>query len=114
MKPRRNRKQAPSFRKLLKTSKVKLNNKLKNKQFKQESSAKKRRKEQKQLRQAVRDVGSKAPKPLDEVKRKPQVNEEEELDEESLPLDMIDEDDLQLMREMAQRASFLTRDLSAR
>ncbi|XP_073541675.1 nucleolar complex protein 3 homolog [Phyllobates terribilis] len=113
MKPRRNRKQAPSFRKLLKTSKVKLNNKLKNKQFKQESSAKKRRKEQKQLRQAVRDVGSKAPKPLDEVKKKPQVNEEEELDEDSLPLDMIDEDDLQLMREMAQRASFLTRDLSA-
>ncbi|KAM4030228.1 nucleolar complex protein 3 homolog [Anomaloglossus baeobatrachus] len=112
MKPRRHRKQAPSFRKLLKTSKVKLHNKLKNKQFKQESSAKKRRKEQKKLRQAVRDVSSKVPKPLEEVK-KPQVNEEEELDEESLPLDMIDEDDLQLMREMAQRASFITRDLSS-
>ncbi|XP_040291594.1 nucleolar complex protein 3 homolog isoform X1 [Bufo bufo] len=114
MKPKRNRKQAPSFRKLLKTSKIKLDNKLKNKQFKQESSAKKHRKEQKKLREAVRDVGSKAHVPLERVKRKPPaVNEDHELEEESMPLDMIDEDDLQLMREMAQRASFLTRDLSS-
>ncbi|XP_018418175.1 PREDICTED: nucleolar complex protein 3 homolog [Nanorana parkeri] len=111
MKPRRHRKQAPSFRKLLKTSKLKLENKLKNKQYKQESSAKKHRKEQKKLREAVRDVSSKRPVLLDVVKKKPAI-EENELDEESLPLDMIDEDDLQLMREMAQRASFLTRDLS--
>ncbi|XP_072280517.1 nucleolar complex protein 3 homolog [Pyxicephalus adspersus] len=113
MKPRRHRKQAPSFRKLLKTSKVKLENKLKNKQFKQESTAKKRRKEQKKLREAVRDVSSKRPVPLDNVKKKQPAIEENELDEESLPLDMIDEDDLQLMREMAQKASFLTRDLSS-
>ncbi|KAG8552311.1 hypothetical protein GDO81_004472 [Engystomops pustulosus] len=113
MKPRRHRKQAPSFRKLLKTSKIKLDNKLKNKQFKQESSAKKYRKEQKKLREAVRDVGSKAPVPLDNVKKKHQVVEENDLDEGSLPLDMIDDDDLQLMREMAQKASFVTRDLSS-
>ncbi|XP_075072534.1 nucleolar complex protein 3 homolog [Mixophyes fleayi] len=113
MKPKRNRKQAPSFRKLLKTSKIKLDNKLRNKQYKQESSAKKHRKEQKQLREAVRDVGSRAPIPLERVQKKQPVNEEHELEEEFLPLDMIDEDDLQLMREMAQRASFLTRDLSS-
>ncbi|NP_001088273.1 nucleolar complex protein 3 homolog [Xenopus laevis] len=112
MKPMRNRKQAPSFRKLLKTSKLKLDNKLKNKQFKQESSAKKRRKEQKQLREAVRDVRSKIPKPLETVKKKQPVEEEYEVEEESLPLDMMDEDDVQLMKEMAQRASFLTRDLT--
>ncbi|XP_063817723.1 nucleolar complex protein 3 homolog isoform X2 [Pseudophryne corroboree] len=113
MKPRRNRKQAPSFRKLLKTSKIKLDNKLKNKQYKQESFAKKHRKEQKKLREAVRDVSSKVPVPLDRAYKKQPANEEHELEEEYLPLDMIDEDDLQLMREMAQRASFLTRDLSS-
>lgn len=43
---RRNKKQVPSFRKLIKTSKVKLENKLKNKQFKQQSTLKKYRKEQ--------------------------------------------------------------------
>ncbi|KAG8435245.1 hypothetical protein GDO86_013264 [Hymenochirus boettgeri] len=112
MKAKRNRKQAPSFRKLLKTSKLKLDNKLKNRQFKQESSAKKRRKEQKQLREAVRDVKFKTPTQLDAVKQKRPVEEDHEVDEESLPLDMIDEDDLQLMRDMAQRASFLTRDLT--
>ncbi|XP_068114172.1 nucleolar complex protein 3 homolog [Hyperolius riggenbachi] len=113
MKPRRHRKQAPSFRKLLKTSKLKLENKLKNKQYKQESTAKKFRKEQKKLREAVRDVSSKRPFPLETVQKKQPAVEEHELDEESLPLDMLDEDDLQLMREMAQRASFLTRDLSS-
>ncbi|XP_053307256.1 nucleolar complex protein 3 homolog [Spea bombifrons] len=112
MKPRRNRKQAPSFRKLLKTSKIKLDNKLKNKQYKQESSLKKRRKEQKKLREAVRDVSSKTPVPLDRPHKKLSAVEEHEQDDDALPLDMIDEDDLQLMKEMAQRASFLTRDLS--
>ncbi|KAE8590815.1 hypothetical protein XENTR_v10018217 [Xenopus tropicalis] len=112
MKPRRNRKQAPSFRKLLKTSKLKLDNKLRNKQFKQESSAKKRRKEQKKLREAVRDVKSKIPRPLETVNKKKPAEEEYEVEEESLPLDMMDEDDVQLMKEMAQRASFLTRDLT--
>ncbi|KAM4636327.1 nucleolar complex protein 3 homolog isoform 2-T2 [Discoglossus pictus] len=114
MKPKRNRKQAPSFRKLLKTSKVKLENKLKNKQFKQDSSAKKHRKEQKKLREAVRDVSARNPVPLDTYyKKKKQPVEDYEVEDESLPLDMMDEDDLQLMREMAQRASFLTRDLSS-
>ncbi|CAH2322087.1 nucleolar complex 3 homolog [Pelobates cultripes] len=109
---RRNRKQAPSFRKLLKTSKIKLDNKLKNKQYKQESFAKKGRKEQKKLREAVRDVTSKIPKPLDQPKKKQPAVEDYELEEDCLPLDMMDEDDIQLMKEMAQRASFLTRDLS--
>ncbi|KAM8923847.1 nucleolar complex protein 3 homolog isoform 1-T1 [Pelodytes ibericus] len=113
MKPRRNRKQAPSFRKLLKTSKLKLDNKLKNKQYKQESFAKKHRKEQKKLREAVRDVSARTPVPLDRPKKKQPVVEEHELEDDSLPLDMMDEDDLQLMKEMAQRASFLTRDLSS-
>ncbi|MEE6485627.1 hypothetical protein FKM82_014353 [Ascaphus truei] len=113
MKPRRNRKQAPSFRKLLKTSKLKLDNKLKNKQYKQESTAKKYRKDQRKLREAVRDIGSRTPVPLDRCKKKQPVIEEHDVEEDSLPLDMMDEDDLQLMREMAQRASFLTRDLSS-
>lgn len=42
---------------------------------------------------------------------------EEELEEEefleSLPTDMMDEDDLQQMTVMARQASFLTRDLSS-
>ncbi|XP_053548291.1 nucleolar complex protein 3 homolog [Bombina bombina] len=113
MKPRRHRKQAPSFRKLLKTSKLKLENKLKNKQYKQESSAKKHRKEQKKLREAVRDVCSKKPVPLDNTYKRKQPVENQEVEDDALPLDMMDEDDLELMREMAQRASFLTRDLSS-
>lgn len=42
------------------------------------------------------------------------IEREEEEEEEALPLDMMDEDDLQLMRDLGQRASFLTRDLSSR
>lgn len=42
------------------------------------------------------------------------MEREEEDEEEALPLDMMDEDDLQLMRELGQKASFLTRDLSSR
>ncbi|XP_049646356.1 nucleolar complex protein 3 homolog [Suncus etruscus] len=115
MKARRNKKQVPSFRKLLKTSKVKLENKLKNKQFKQQSTLKKYRKEQRKLRQAVKDAVSKKPVPLEdpkEKKRGKRIQWEEEEEEEALPLDMMDEDDLQLMKDLGQRASFLTRDLS--
>ncbi|KAJ8789321.1 hypothetical protein J1605_021848, partial [Eschrichtius robustus] len=116
MKVRRNKKQVPSFRKLLKTSKVKLENKLKNKQFKQQSTLKKYRKEQRKLRQAVKDAVSKKPIPLEDPKEKrpgKRIEREEEEEEEALPLDMMDEDDLQLMKDLGQRASFLTRDLSS-
>ncbi|XP_059982803.1 nucleolar complex protein 3 homolog isoform X1 [Lagenorhynchus albirostris] len=116
MKARRNKKQVPSFRKLLKTSKVKLENKLKNKQFKQQSTLKKYRKEQRKLRQAVKDAVSKKPIPLEDPKEKrpgKRIEREEEEEEEALPLDMMDEDDLQLMKDLGQRASFLTRDLSS-
>ncbi|KAB0390381.1 hypothetical protein E2I00_007207, partial [Balaenoptera physalus] len=113
---RRNKKQVPSFRKLLKTSKVKLENKLKNKQYKQQSTLKKYRKEQRKLRQAVKDAVSKKPIPLEDPKEKrpgKRIEREEEEEEEALPLDMMDEDDLQLMKDLGQRASFLTRDLSS-
>ncbi|KAM5236464.1 nucleolar complex protein 3 homolog [Ctenodactylus gundi] len=113
---RRNKKQVPSFRKLLKTSKVKLENKLKNKQYKQQSTVKKYRKEQRKLRQAVKDAVSKKPIPLEDPKKKrpvKRIKTEEEEEEEALPLDMMDEDDLQLMKDLGQRASFLTRDLSS-
>ncbi|MBZ3885194.1 Nucleolar complex protein 3-like protein, partial [Sciurus carolinensis] len=112
----RNKKQVPSFRKLLKTSKVKLENKLKNKQHKQQSTLKKYRKEQRKLRQAVKDAVSKKPFPLEDPKGKrpvKRIEKEEEEEEEALPLDMMDEDDLQLMKDLGQRASFLTRDLSS-
>ncbi|XP_074731034.1 nucleolar complex protein 3 homolog [Strix uralensis] len=114
MKPRKNTKRVPSFRKLLRTSKIKLDNKLKNKQYKQQSAAKKYRKEQKKLREAVRDAISRRPFPLEECKKR-QVAEkrEEEEEEDALPLDMMDEDDLKLMEDLAQKASFLTRDLSS-
>ena len=42
------------------------------------------------------------------------VEREEDEEEEALPLDMMDEDDLQLMKDLGQRASFLTRDISSR
>ncbi|XP_004680664.1 PREDICTED: nucleolar complex protein 3 homolog [Condylura cristata] len=116
MKARRNKKQVPSFRKLIKTSKVKLENKLKNKQFKQQSTLKKYRKEQRKLRQAVKDAVSKKPIPLEDPKGKrpvKRIEREEEEEEEALPLDMMDEDDLQLLKDLGQRASFLTRDLSS-
>uniref|UniRef100_U3JZD8 Nucleolar complex protein 3 homolog n=2 Tax=Ficedula albicollis TaxID=59894 RepID=U3JZD8_FICAL len=106
----------PSFRKLLRTSQIKLDNKLKNKQYKQKSAAKKYRKEQKKLREAVRDAISRKPFPLEDCKKK-QVGKsrkwEEKEEEDALPLDMMDEDDLKLMEDLAQRASFLTRDLSS-
>ncbi|MEJ1276417.1 NOC3 like DNA replication regulator [Cricetulus griseus] len=117
MKARRNKKQVPSFRKLIKTSKVKLENKLKNKQFKQQSTIKKYRKEQRKLRQAVKDAVSKKPFPLEDPKSKRPVKgmerEEEDEEDQALPLDMMDDDDLQLMKDLGQKASFLTRDLSS-
>ncbi|XP_072195709.1 nucleolar complex protein 3 homolog [Excalfactoria chinensis] len=114
MKPRKNTKRVPSFRKLLRTSKIKLDNKLKNKQYKQQSAAKKYRKEQKKLRQAVRDAVCKKPFPLEDYKKKHVAEKhEEEEEDEALPLDMMDEDDLQLMEDLARKASFLTRDISS-
>ncbi|CAD7673074.1 unnamed protein product [Nyctereutes procyonoides] len=87
---RRNKKQILSFWKFLKTSKVRLENKLKNKK----------------VRQAVKDAVSKKPIPLEDLKEK-------RPEEKALPLDMMNEDDLQLLIELGQRASFLTRDLSS-
>ncbi|KFO10799.1 Nucleolar complex protein 3, partial [Balearica regulorum gibbericeps] len=112
---RKNTKRVPSFRKLLRTSKIKLDNKLKNKQYKQQSAAKKYRKEQKKLREAVRDAISRKPFPLEECKKKQVGKSEkwEEEEEDALPLDMMDEDDLKLMEDLAQKASFLTRDISS-
>uniref|UniRef100_A0A8C1HSQ9 Nucleolar complex protein 3 homolog n=1 Tax=Cyprinus carpio carpio TaxID=630221 RepID=A0A8C1HSQ9_CYPCA len=104
----------PSFRKLLKTSNLKLENKLKNRQFKQQSSAKKQRKEQRKLRQAITDVSHKTLKPLERYKKKPGEEEEDEEEFlESLPVDMMDDDDLEQIRAMAKKASFLTRDISS-
>uniref|UniRef100_A0AAR2L2G8 Nucleolar complex protein 3 homolog n=1 Tax=Pygocentrus nattereri TaxID=42514 RepID=A0AAR2L2G8_PYGNA len=102
----------PSFRKLLKTSNVKLENKLKNRQFKQQSTAKKQRKEQRKLRQAISDVSHQTLRPLERYKKKPEEEDEEEF-LETLPTDMMDEDDLEQIRAMAQKASFITRDLSS-
>ncbi|XP_067226221.1 nucleolar complex protein 3 homolog [Chanodichthys erythropterus] len=110
---KKNRKKKPSFRKLLKTSNLKLENKLKNRQFKQQSSAKKQRKEQRKLRQAITDVSHQTLKPLERYKKKPEDEEEEEEFLESLPTDMMDEDDLEQIKSMAQKASFLTRDISS-
>uniref|UniRef100_A0A8C2U8I9 Nucleolar complex protein 3 homolog n=1 Tax=Coturnix japonica TaxID=93934 RepID=A0A8C2U8I9_COTJA len=113
---RKNTKRVPSFRKLLRTSKIKLDNKLKNKQYKQQSAVKKYRKEQKKLRQAVRDAVRKKPFPLEDNKKKhvgKSEKHEEEEEDEALPLDMMDEDDLQLMEDLARKASFLTRDISS-
>ena len=43
----------------------------------------------------------------------PPEEEEDEEFVESLPVDMMDEDDLEQIREMAKKASFITRDLSS-
>ncbi|MBN3312292.1 NOC3L protein, partial [Atractosteus spatula] len=109
---RRSKKRTPSFRKLLKTSNLKIENKLKNRQFKQQSSAKKYRKEQKKLRQSLKDASSRIPAPLERYKKRPEEEEDEEF-EETLPVDMMEEDDLEQMKALARKASFLTRDLSS-
>ncbi|MGH0169526.1 UNVERIFIED_CONTAM: hypothetical protein FKN15_056966 [Acipenser sinensis] len=108
---RKSKKKAPSFRKLLKTSNIKIENKLKNRQFKQQSIAKKHRKEQKKLKQALSNAATRTPLPLERYKKRHE--EEEEEFEETLPVDMMEDDDLEQMKAMAQRASFLTRDLSS-
>ncbi|XP_012672847.1 nucleolar complex protein 3 homolog [Clupea harengus] len=106
-------KRRPSFRKLLKTSNVKIDNKTKNKQFKQTNVVKKQRKENRKLRQAISDVSTKIPQPLERYHKNPDEVEDEEEFLETLPTDMMEEDDLEQIRAMAQRASFITRDLSS-
>ncbi|XP_058261907.1 nucleolar complex protein 3 homolog [Hemibagrus wyckioides] len=109
---KKQKKKKPSFRKLLKTSNIKLDNKLKNRQFRQQSTAKKQRKEQRKLRQAISDVSQQNVQPLERYEKKPDEEDEEEF-LESLPTDMMEDDDLEEIRAMAQKASFLTRDLSS-
>lgn len=70
LKPR-SKKRRPTFRRLLKTSGMKLENKLKNRQLKQQNIAKKQRKEQKKLRQAVKDANIRTPRPLETYRKRP-------------------------------------------
>uniref|UniRef100_A0A4W5QV57 Nucleolar complex protein 3 homolog n=1 Tax=Hucho hucho TaxID=62062 RepID=A0A4W5QV57_9TELE len=90
---------------------VKLDNKLKNRQFKKESTDKKHRKEQKKLRAAIKDAALKTPLPLERYKKRPGVCKDEEEEEfvESLPMDMMDEDDLEQIKAMAQKPVEITR-----
>lgn len=67
----RSKKRRPTFRRLLKTSGMKLENKLKNRQLKQQNVAKKQRKEQKKLRQAVKDAHGRTPQPLETYRKRP-------------------------------------------
>uniref|UniRef100_A0A3Q2VZF9 Nucleolar complex protein 3 homolog n=1 Tax=Haplochromis burtoni TaxID=8153 RepID=A0A3Q2VZF9_HAPBU len=114
MGPPRSKKRRPTFRRLLKTSGVKLENKLKNRQLKQQNVAKKQRKEQKRLRQAVKGAVGETPRPLETYRKRPEEEEEEEEEFlESLPTDMMEQEDLQQMTAMARQASFITRDLSS-
>uniref|UniRef100_A0A8C6S324 Nucleolar complex protein 3 homolog n=1 Tax=Neogobius melanostomus TaxID=47308 RepID=A0A8C6S324_9GOBI len=78
--PQQNRR--PSFRKLLKTSGVKLENKQKNRSFKKQNTEKKQRKEQKRLRKALKSATN-----SQSCHRH------------------VEEEDLQQMKDMAQRAS---------
>lgn len=107
MGPPRSKKRRPTFRRLLKTSGVKLDNKLKNRQMKQQNTAKKQRKEQKKLRQAMKDAALSVPRPLETYKKRPEEEEDEEEFLETLPSDMLDDEDLSNM------ASFIRRDLSS-
>uniref|UniRef100_A0A3Q4B3N4 Nucleolar complex protein 3 homolog n=1 Tax=Mola mola TaxID=94237 RepID=A0A3Q4B3N4_MOLML len=111
----RSKKRRPTFRRLLKTSSMKLENKLKTRQLKQQNIAKKQRKEQKKLRQAVKDAAIRTPRPLETYRKRPGEKEEEDEEEflESLPTDMMEDEDLQQMSVMARQASFITRDLSS-
>ncbi|TKS65139.1 Nucleolar complex protein 3 -like protein [Collichthys lucidus] len=115
----RSKKRRPTFRRLLKTSGVKLENKLKNRQLKQQNVAKKQRKEQKA------EAGSEGRRhqdatPTGDIQEETWVGvmvsfteEEDEEFLESLPTDMMEEDDLRQMTAMARHASFITRDLSS-
>ncbi|CAL1599508.1 unnamed protein product [Knipowitschia caucasica] len=114
MAPPRSKKRAPSFRKLLKTSGVKLENKQRNRTFKRQNVEKKQRKEQKKLRKALKSASQRTPRDLHQTIQRPEEEEQEQFMEE-LPTDMLEEEEeaLQLMKSMAQRASFITRDLSS-
>ncbi|KAK9530970.1 hypothetical protein VZT92_012441 [Zoarces viviparus] len=112
MGPPRSKKRRPTFRRLLKTSGVKLENKMKDRQMKQQNVAKKQRKEQKKLRAAVKDAVIRTPRPLETYRKRPEEEQDEEF-LESLPTDMMEEDDMQQMTAMARHASFITRDLSS-
>ncbi|KAM9773052.1 nucleolar complex protein 3 homolog [Syngnathus typhle] len=108
MAPSRSKKRRPSFRRLLKTSGVKLDNKLRNRQMKRQNCDKKQRKEHRKMRQALKGTALATPRPLDITAKRPEEEEEEEEDFlESLPTDMMDDNDLQ------QMSSFLSRDLSS-
>ncbi|KAM6897544.1 nucleolar complex protein 3 homolog [Xenentodon cancila] len=113
MAPSRSKKRRPTFRRLLKTSGVKLENKLKNRQLKQQNAARKQVKEQKRLRQAVKGVTLQTPRPLETYRKRPEEEEEEEEFMETLPTDMMEDNDLEQMTSIARQASFITRDLSA-
>ncbi|XP_038155661.1 nucleolar complex protein 3 homolog [Cyprinodon tularosa] len=112
MGPLRSKKRRPTFRRLLKTSGMKLENKMKNRQMKQQNVAKKQRKEQKRLRQAMKGASLQMPRPLETYRKRPEEEEEEEF-LDSLPTDMMDDADLEQLTAMAQKASFITRDLSS-
>ncbi|KAI4785584.1 hypothetical protein KUCAC02_037673 [Chaenocephalus aceratus] len=71
MAPPRSKKRRPSFRRLLKTSGVKLQNKQINRTNKQSNVAKKQRKEQKKLRAAVKDNVYQQPRPLEVYQKTP-------------------------------------------
>ncbi|KAF3703977.1 Nucleolar complex protein 3 -like protein [Channa argus] len=113
MGPPRSKKRRPTFRRLLRTSGMKLENKLKNRQLKQQNVAKKQRKEQKRLRQAMKDAAIRMPRPLETYRKRPEEEEDEEEFVESLPTDMMEDEDLEQMTAMARQASFITRDLSS-
>ncbi|CAG12157.1 unnamed protein product, partial [Tetraodon nigroviridis] len=113
MGPPRSKKRRPTFRRLLKTSGVKLENKLKNRQLKQQNVAKKQRKEQKKLRQAVKDANIRTPRPLETYRKRPEEEEDEEEFLDVLPTDMVEEEDQEQMSAMARQPSFITRDLSS-
>ncbi|XP_056432801.1 nucleolar complex protein 3 homolog [Gadus chalcogrammus] len=115
MGPPKSKKRKPTFRRLLKTSSVKIENKTKNRRFKAENADKKHRKEQRKLRNALKDSASRAPRPLEVYKKRPEEELEDEDEEflESLPTDMMEDEDLEQIKAMARKASFVTRDLSS-
>ncbi|CAL8302530.1 unnamed protein product [Lota lota] len=115
MGPPKSKKRKPTFRRLLKTSSVKIDNKTKNRRFKRENADKKHRKEQRKLRNALKDSSSRAPRPLEVYKKRPEEELEDEDEEflESLPTDMMEDEDLEQIKAMARKASFVTRDLSS-
>ncbi|XP_057682251.1 nucleolar complex protein 3 homolog [Corythoichthys intestinalis] len=107
MAPPRSKKRRPTFRRLLKTSDMKLENKLKNRQFKRENCDKRQRKERKRMRQALKGAALATPRPLDVTAKRPDEEGDDEDFLESLPTDMMEDDDLR------PAPSFLGRDLSS-